>query len=226
MSTMSILRNAARSRRSILAGRQNQGLSLLLRDSPRSLSTEAEQPSQDSSLDTFLRPPSTGLVYGKLFGITNHTTKSDIVSLLEGCELSLDDVKVNYNRGYEATEMMIQFPSRSAFDAAIRAIDRKGRLYRLNRADRSLWDLISPYDGKAVLLQGIPPNAVPDDIERFLSGCMYYSSTIQMFSKRAFPDPIRMAVVHFPSKTQAMHAFITKNRSFCLNSQILMRVLH
>lgn len=41
-----------------------------------------------------------GLVYGKLTGMTKHTLKSDIVNLLEGCKLTEDDVKVNYTRNY------------------------------------------------------------------------------------------------------------------------------
>ncbi|CAL5420049.1 unnamed protein product [Camellia sinensis] len=209
---MNLLRNALKSHRPIRVDQRNLRFSLFLRDSPRPFSTEPQQPSQDTSKDPFLRTPSTGLVYGKLFGITKHTTKSDIISLLEGCNVNLDDMKADYNRTYMPTGMMIQFPSRYAYDAAIRAINRKGRLYKLERADRSQWDFITPYDGKSVLLQGIPRNAALDDVERFLS-------------VPAFPDPIRMALVHFPSQTQAMHAFITKNRSFCLNNQISVRVL-
>ncbi|CAL5351215.1 unnamed protein product [Camellia sinensis] len=146
---MNLLRNALKSHRPIRVDQRNLRFSLFLRDSPRPFSTEPQQPSQDTSKDPFLRTPSTGLVYGKLFGITKHTTKSDIISLLEG---------------------MIQFPSRYAYDAAIRAINRKGRLYKLERADRSQWDFITPYGGKSVLLQGIPRNARLDDVERFLSG--------------------------------------------------------
>ncbi|KAI8556492.1 hypothetical protein RHMOL_Rhmol05G0257100 [Rhododendron molle] len=232
MSTMSLLRAAAKSHRLIRTSSQNQGLPLLLRDSPMRFSTEAadHQPSSrdNSSVDPFLRPPTKGFVYGKLVGTTKHTTKSDILNFLEDCGLSLDDLRVDYShypRVYMPTGMMIQFPSQNAYDAAIKANNRKGRLYRLDRADRSQWDDITPYDGKAVLLQGIPRNAVPDDVERFLSGCVYDASTMEIFV-RPSPYLIRMATVHFPSKTQAMHAFITKNRGFCLNSQILVRVLH
>lgn len=39
------------------------------------------------------------------------------------------------------------------------------------------------------------------------------------------PEPIRMVLVKFRTKTDAMNAFITKNRSFCLNNQVSMRVL-
>ncbi|KAA8516493.1 hypothetical protein F0562_017001 [Nyssa sinensis] len=174
---MSLLRNAFKSTSLIRVSHPNQGFSLLLRDSPRRFSTEAEQPTQDPPTDPFLQTPTTGLVYGRLFGITTHTTKSDILNLLEGCNLGLDDIKVDYNRSYAPTGMMIQFPSRNAYDAANRAIGRKGRLFRLERAgggfDRTSWDLIAPYNGKAVLLQGIPRNALVDDVERFLSGCQY-----------------------------------------------------
>ncbi|KAI8018840.1 EID1-like F-box protein 2 [Camellia lanceoleosa] len=50
------------------------------------------------------------------------------------------------NRKYPLRRM-IQFPS--AYDAAIRAINRKARLYKLERADRSQWDFITPYGGKS-----------------------------------------------------------------------------
>lgn len=109
-----------------------------------------------------------------------------------------------------------------------------------------------------VLLQGIPRSAIPDDIERFLSGCQYDASSMQIFLKsllyiafgfysflssfsfslkrilcvtfllccrQAFPDPVKMALVRFPTPSLAMNAYITKNKGFCLNSQILVRVL-
>ncbi|KAG5550065.1 hypothetical protein RHGRI_015131 [Rhododendron griersonianum] len=215
MSTMSLLRAAAKSHRLIRTSYQNQGLSLLLRDSPMRFSTEAadHQPSSrdNSSVDSFLRPPTKGFVYGKLVGTTKHTTKSDILNFLEDCGLSLDDLRVDYShypRVYMPTGMMIQFPSQDAFDAAIKANNRKGRLYRLDRTDRSQWDGITPYDGKANLSKP------------------YFAVAPEFRLKWPSPYLIRMATVHFPSKTQAMHAFITKNRGFCLNSQILVRVLH
>ena len=40
------------------------------------------------------------LVYGRLVGITKHTLRTDILNLLEGCNLTLPDVKVDYNRDY------------------------------------------------------------------------------------------------------------------------------
>ncbi|KAL7198896.1 hypothetical protein ACSBR2_021231 [Camellia fascicularis] len=45
---------------------------------------------------------------------------------------------------------MIQFPSRYAYDAAIRAINQKACLYKLERVDWSQWDFITPYGGKSV----------------------------------------------------------------------------
>lgn len=32
-----------------------------------------------------------------------------------------------------------------------------------------------------IMLQGIPRNALPDDIERFLTGCQYAASSMQIF---------------------------------------------
>ncbi|XP_030542516.1 uncharacterized protein LOC115749719 [Rhodamnia argentea] len=225
---MSQLRNAIRStfalRSSVATAR---GLPPLLRDVPRPFSTEPEQPAQpeDSSADPFLRPPNTGLVYAKLFGVSRHTLKTDIVNLLEGCNLTQDDVRFHYNRMFVPTGMMVQFPSRFEFDQAFKVIGKKGRLYRLERADRSQWDLLMNYGGKALLLQGIPFSATPNDVERFLSGCQYEASSIQMMVRPAFPDPIKMATVSFPSQIEATNAFITKNRGFCQNSQVLLRVL-
>ncbi|KAG7960580.1 hypothetical protein I3843_10G131100 [Carya illinoinensis] len=225
MSKLRLFATALGSRLTVRTVRENHGNPLLLREFPRWFSTEAEQPPQDSAVDPFLQTPGTGLVYGRLIGVTRHTLKTDIVNLLEGCKLTLDDVKVDYNRSFSPVGMMVQFPSRNAFDQAIRVIGKKGRLYKLERADRSQWDLLIPYNGKAVLLQGIPRNALPEDVERFLTGCEYDASSIDIFLRAGFRDPIRMATVKFPSQTEAMNAFIKKNRSFCLNNQILLRVL-
>ena len=46
-----------------------------------------------------------GLVYGKLFGITRHTLKTDIINMLEGCNLTMDDVKVDYNWSFTPNGM-------------------------------------------------------------------------------------------------------------------------
>ncbi|PIN08040.1 hypothetical protein CDL12_19385 [Handroanthus impetiginosus] len=152
--------------------------------------------------------------------------KSDIINLLEGCSLNLGNLKVEYDRSYQPMSMMVEFPSRSAYDAAQRAITRKGRLFNMTRTDKSQWDITAPYDGKAILLHGIPRNALADDVERFLAGCQYDPSSIQMFARPTNQGLIRMALVRFPSQALAMHAFITKNRGFCLNNQINVQVLH
>ncbi|CAI9762050.1 unnamed protein product [Fraxinus pennsylvanica] len=223
MSLMS--RASMKSIRLIQMAHQNQGLEATVRSSSRFFSTEADEASEGQRQDPFLQTPSSGLVYGRLSGITKHTAKSDIVNLLEGCNLGLDDVKVEYSRNYMPTSIMVQFPSRNAYNAALRAISRNGRLIRLERADRTQWDITAPFDGKAILLQGIPRNALPDDIERFLTGCQYDASSMQIFLRQTNQGPIRMAVVHFPSPALATYAQITKNRGFCLNSQISAQVL-
>ncbi|KAF2311968.1 hypothetical protein GH714_027634 [Hevea brasiliensis] len=166
------------------------------------------------------------MVYGKLFGITRQTLRTDVINLLEGCNLTLDDIKVNYNRDFLPVGMMIQFPSRLAFDNAFKVIAKKGRLYRLENADRSQWDFLMPHDGKTLLLEGIPRNAQLEDVERFLSGCEYDPSSIQLTVRQGLPDPIRIARLRCSTRTEAMNAFITKNRGFCLNNQITVRVLH
>ncbi|KAF8396699.1 hypothetical protein HHK36_018326 [Tetracentron sinense] len=221
---MNLLGKVIRSNGILGNSKPNPSLSLLLRETQRHFSTETEQ-QQSPSLEPFLQPPSKGLIYGKLIGTAKTTMKTDIVTLLEGSNLTPQDIKVEYNRSFNPTGMIVQFPSRSAFDTAIRAIARKGQLYKLEKVDRSQWDILTSYDGKVVLLQGIPRNALPEDVERFLSGCDFNASSIQMFLRSAFPDPIRMALAHFSSQTQAMNAVLVKNRNFCLNNQISMRVL-
>ncbi|XP_068317118.1 uncharacterized protein [Pyrus communis] len=107
------------------------------------------------------------LVYGKLLGISRYTLKIDVMNTLEGCNLSLEDVK---------------------------------------------WDNLTPHDAKTV------------SQERFLSGCEYDSSSLQIIF-RSFPEPSKFATVRFPSQTEAMNAFLAKNKGFCQNGQILIRVL-
>lgn len=230
---MSLFQNAMKASRLIRTVHPNQSLRPLLSGSARHFSTEAQPPNQQTSADPFLQSPLSGLVYGRLSGIAprnnimKYTLKSDVIRLLDESNLSPDDLKFNYDRRYEVTGVMIQFPSRNAYDAAVRAINRQGRLYKLEKVDCSVWDNTRPYDGKFVLLQGLPQDAQVVDIERFLSGCQHDSSSLQLiFRQDAFPNPIRMATVRFPSATLAMDAFITKNRSFCRNNQILMQVLH
>ncbi|GAB4833706.1 hypothetical protein Ancab_031953 [Ancistrocladus abbreviatus] len=205
---------------------QQQGLSLLLRDYPRCFSTEAETPqlSSDSSpVDPFLKPPSSGLVYGRLLGAYKYMLKTDIISLLEDCHLTLDDIKFVYNRIFNPVAMIVQFPSPSDYDTAVRMISRKGRLFRLEKTDRSEWDLTKPYNGKYIFMQGLPRNAPFDDVERFLSGCDFDASSIEMFTRQTILD--KMAIVRFSSQVEAMNAAIRKNRGFCQNNQILVRVL-
>ncbi|KAK9127194.1 hypothetical protein Syun_016001 [Stephania yunnanensis] len=150
--------------------------------------------------------------------------KTDIIHMLEGCDLSLQDVRVEYNRYYDPVAMIVQFPSRPSFDFAVKAVVRQGRVYRLEKTDKSYWNIPS-YDGKTVLLQGLPRNALPEDVDRFLCGSECFTSTMQMFTRQGLSNPIKMALVQFPSQIEAMNSVISKNRSFCLNNQILMRVL-
>ncbi|KAL8504582.1 hypothetical protein ACS0TY_015953 [Phlomoides rotata] len=166
-----------------------------------------------------------GSVYGRL-SITKHTTKSDVINLLEGSQLSPEKLKVEYNLAYIPLSMMVEFPSLSSYNTALKTISRKNRLYTLQRAEKADWEMVSPYDGKALILIGIPRNALPEDVERFLSGCQFDSSLLDMFFRTRNQATIRMARVHFRSQALAMHTFITKNRGFVLNNQINVEVLH
>ncbi|KAI4364128.1 hypothetical protein MLD38_020259 [Melastoma candidum] len=189
--------------------------------------SESETPPDPSSpIDPFLHASSSGPVYAKLFGNARHTTKSDVVNLLDGCNLTVDDVRVNYNNNFAPVAMIVQFQSRYDFDQAFKAIVRKGRLYRIEKADQSHWDNVKSYDGKTLLLHGIPRMATREDIERLLSGCEFDSSSIQFSFRQAFPYAVRMATVNFPSQILAINAFFKTNRSFCQNNQISVRVLH
>ncbi|CAN4116870.1 unnamed protein product [Withania somnifera] len=225
---MGLYRAVIKSKRSIQIGLHNQRLTLPL---SRQLSTQMEsspQQNKNSSSDPFLQNPSTGLVYGRISGIGRHTRKSDIISML-GTKLSPDDIRFEYNANYAPLAVMIQFLSRNAYDAAFRAAVRRSNLFRMERVDRQQWDTLPHYDGKTILLQGIPRNAIADDVERFLAGCQYDASSIQMFPRqqRAFdrPPPGKVVLVEFPSQALATHAFITKNRGFCLNNQVAVRLL-
>ncbi|KAL3825951.1 hypothetical protein ACJIZ3_021980 [Penstemon smallii] len=219
-------RTAMKSCRFFKTATQNEMRPMTLASAPKLFSTEAAEPSPGTSGDLFLQTPSLGLVYGKIMNITKHTSKTDIINLLEGCNLKPENLKVEYNRIYSPLSMMVEFPSRTAYDAALRAIGRKGRLFNLSRADKAQWDTLAPYDGKAILMQGIPRNALIDDVERFLSGCQYDSSSVQMFARPTNEGLIRMALVRFPSQDLAIHAYITKNTGFCLNNQISLQLLH
>ncbi|KAG8473012.1 hypothetical protein CXB51_034927 [Gossypium anomalum] len=229
---MNILRNAIKLHVSVRTVKPTHVLPSFLREPPKRFSTEPDQQQQqplpDASVNQFLDSASKGFVYGKLFGITKYTMKSDIISLLEGCNLTPDDIKVSYSRSLFPVAMMLRFPSPSAFSNAARTIRRFDRLYRLDRVDTSDWDIVMPYNGKTVVLQGLPRSAALEDVERFLSGCQYDSSSIQMvtFTRPGFTNLFRLTTVQFPSHIQAMNACISKNRKICLNNQISVRVLY
>ncbi|XP_037494168.1 uncharacterized protein LOC119370336 [Jatropha curcas] len=121
---MSLVRNSIRSNFNVSAFKPNHAISFCLRHSSKHLSTEAEQPPlpQDSSEHPFLRTTGAGTVYAKLFGITKNTLKTDIINMLDGSNLTPDDIKVSYNRDFMPVGMMLQFPSYSAFDNAYKAM--------------------------------------------------------------------------------------------------------
>ncbi|PPS09209.1 hypothetical protein GOBAR_AA11434 [Gossypium barbadense] len=239
---MNILRNAIKLHVSVRTVKPTHVLPSFRREPPKRFSTEPDQQQQqplpDASINQFLDSASKGFVYGKLFGITKYTMKSDIISLLEGCNLTPDDIKVSYSRSlfpvavdtsdwdivmpYNGKTLMsefclfairmLRFPSPSAFSNAARTIRRFDRLYRLDR----------------VVLQGLPRSAALEDVERFLSGCEYDSSSIQTvtFTRPGFTNLVRLTTVQFPSHIEAMNACISKNRKICLNNQISVRVLY
>lgn len=201
--------------------------------SARLFSTDASGVEAGSQDDSFPKASSEGLAYyGKFYSaisggsrLGKNMLKTDIIHYLDKCELSLDDVKIDYNRGYYPMAALLKFPSIQAFNAALRQISQ-GRLYRLERINRDEWDHKQSYDGKAVLLQGVPRNAQPDDIERFLCGTNFEPPPFENFIRPGDPEPIRMVLVKFRSKTDATNAFIAKNKGFCLNNAVTMRVIH
>ncbi|KMT06169.1 hypothetical protein BVRB_7g162420 [Beta vulgaris subsp. vulgaris] len=213
-------------------GRTPQNLPLFLRDSPRHFSTRNEHqplpqhPHSPTPIDSFLHPPSPGLVYGRLFGISANTLKTDIINLFEGSNLTLDDIKVEYNRIFHPMAMLVQFRSMADFSAAFRELTRRSRSFRMEKVvDHRQWDLVTPYNGRYVLFQGIPRNALPDDIDRLLSGCNYEASSLEIFVRPLQSGPIRMATVRFPSPIEAMNAVIRKNGAFCLNNRVLAQLI-
>ncbi|GAA0163564.1 hypothetical protein LIER_19397 [Lithospermum erythrorhizon] len=218
---MNLFRSSVKSSRWIESNHTNQRLRSLL---PKVFSTEAEAEKQTDAINSFVQKPSSGLCYGRIQNITKYTTRRDVCNLLARCNLNLDDLRVDYDRNFLPTSMLVRFPSRDAYEVGLRAT-RVVRVHKLNMVDRSAWDFVKPYEARYILLQGLPPNAFIDDVERFLSGCQYESSTFHFFSRAASPDLIRMATVSFPSQALAMHACITKDRGFCLNNQISVRVL-
>ncbi|XP_020274860.1 uncharacterized protein LOC109849438 [Asparagus officinalis] len=192
----------------------------------RSFSTEGGEPQQDSSssADPFLQPPQ-GFVFGRVNIQAKYMLKTDIIHYFEGCDLSPANVKVEYNRAYNPTGILLQFPSQSAFDLGVKQSIRKGRQYRLEKVDGTQWELMPSYDGKTVLLQGMPRTAIPEDIERVLSG-FEFDHNFQIFSRPiGMNEFIRCALIRFPTALDAVSAFLRKNNSFCQNSPITMRVL-
>ncbi|XVF08005.1 hypothetical protein REPUB_Repub06bG0187900 [Reevesia pubescens] len=212
---MNFLRNATKSHVSVRTIKPIHALPSFLRESPKRFCTETDQPQppqSDASVDQFLQSASRGSVYARLYGTTKFTMKSDIISLLEGCNLSPDDIKVSYSRSLFPVAMTLRFSSPAAFSNATRTIRRFDRLYRLER----------------VVLQGLPRSSMLEDVERFLSGCDYDSSSIRMvtFTKPGSTNIVRLTTVQFPSQIQAMNACISKNRNLCLNNHVSVRVLY
>eukprot|EP00262_Sarcandra_glabra_P005291 TRINITY_DN1670_c1_g3_i3.p1 TRINITY_DN1670_c1_g3~~TRINITY_DN1670_c1_g3_i3.p1 ORF type:complete len:234 (-),score=12.61 TRINITY_DN1670_c1_g3_i3:265-966(-) len=207
MSKLNLLGNVLKSNG--LLHKPNQGLRLLLRESPRSFSTGTEQ--KNPSPDPFLEPPTRSLP-----ALVPRLSRWDKFKLTV---TRLDQWSTITD------QRVLQFSSPTAFDLAQRQLNRKGRLYKLVKVDRGQWDPITSYDGKVALLQGIPRNALPEDVERFLCGCNFDASSLQIFVRQGLLDPMRMALVHFPTQIEAMNAVRMRNRSFCLNNPIMMRVL-
>ncbi|KAG6772499.1 hypothetical protein NC652_017459 [Populus alba x Populus x berolinensis] len=255
-----LLRKTIKSNSIVQSFKPNNALSLLLRQSTKHFTTETQPPpppqenNDPSSIDPFLQDSATSLTYARFHGVRKHTLKTDIINLFEGSNLTPDDIIVVHHRfNNNPYAAAIKFPSRRAYDNAQRSLTRAGRIYNLEKTPPTVWDaaLRNSYDGKTVLLEGLPPNALNEDIERFLSGCKFVPSSIRTFVKYPDPvmsagrknpttseertepttseekrDPIRMATVLFSTRTEAMNALIKKNRGFCLNNQISVRVLH
>ncbi|KAJ3699458.1 hypothetical protein LUZ61_003163 [Rhynchospora tenuis] len=229
MSKLSLLRSALTSRPSHQLRSAPAGS--LWASSQRFLSTEAGADGASSG-PSFFQSSADGLVYGRITGrvqnmLGKNMLKTDLIHQLEGCDLSFHDVKFDYNRVYFLTGALVQFPSRASYENGQKQLRLKGGLFNLAKIDRSEWDIKSSYDGKAVLMEGIPFNATQDDLERFLSGCNYDSSSFQSVTRteRSDSDPIRIVMVRFPTQLDAAHAYASKNRSFCLNAPINMRIL-
>ncbi|TVU47485.1 hypothetical protein EJB05_07088 [Eragrostis curvula] len=185
----------------------------------------------DSKDDSFLKASDEGLAFGRFYNVFaggsnlgKDMLKTDIIHCLDKCELSLEDVKIDYNRGYYPMGALLRFHSKAAYTTAVRQASQ-ARLYRLDEISREQWDMKKSFDGKALLLQGVPRNALPDDIERFLCGTNFEPTPFESFLRPGVPEPIRVVLVKCPTKTDAMNTFVTKNRTFCLNSPVSVRVL-
>ncbi|OMO72677.1 hypothetical protein CCACVL1_17663 [Corchorus capsularis] len=227
---MNLFRTAIKSHVSVRRIKPIHALPSFLRESPKCFCTGTDQPQQppqpDASVHQFLDSADKGFVYGSLQGFSKYSMKSDIINLLEGANLTPDDIKINYNRNFLPFTMMLRFSSPAAFSNAAKVVRRFNRLYKLEKADASDWDIIHPYNGKTVVLSGLPRHSTAEEVERFL-GCDCDFSSIEMVTlPRPGNAPSRIATVQFPSQVQAMNAFITKNRSIFLNFPITLRVLY
>ncbi|KAH9307526.1 hypothetical protein KI387_035437, partial [Taxus chinensis] len=187
----------------------------------RSFAVEATDPQTQGLAPRQARPP--GSIYAKLTGTGRHTLKMDIVHYFDGCGLTLEDIRVAYNRTYSPTGMILQFPSRPVYATALRTLAAKGRQYRLQEVDYFLWSSTPSFDGKVLLLSGIPRNALLDDVERLLSGCNIDSSSLRFFMRQELEESVRGALVNCPTAKDAMNIQRLKNRSFCLNNPISLR---
>ncbi|KAG9146316.1 hypothetical protein Leryth_007996 [Lithospermum erythrorhizon] len=163
---MNLFKSTVNISRKIQSRHHNQRLTSLL---PKQYSTEAEPHNQN---------PPPGVCYGRLLGITKYTTRSDVCNLLDGCNLNLDDIKVDYNRIFLPVSMLIRFPSRDAYEVGLKAT-RRERLHRLDMTNHSAWGTLNAYAGRSILLEEVPRSATADDVDRFLSGCQYDPSTFR-----------------------------------------------
>ncbi|TQD96366.1 hypothetical protein C1H46_018000 [Malus baccata] len=89
--------------------------------------------------DTF-----SSLAYGKLLGISRNMLKTDVVNMLAGYNLSLEDVRVDYNRAFRRMGMLtdrsgtillpmmekLSFPESSKF-ATVRCTSQTESIYAL-----------------------------------------------------------------------------------------------
>ncbi|PKI60978.1 hypothetical protein CRG98_018608 [Punica granatum] len=120
MEKLNQLRNLLRPTSTLLAGAGGEpcrGLATFLREPRRRFSTESEQ-REDATVDNFFETPDTGAAYRKLLGITKQTLKSDVINLLDECKLSLDDIRVNYDRSFAPIGMDELNVTRDEFDVS------------------------------------------------------------------------------------------------------------
>uniref|UniRef100_A0A0E0CYY4 cyanoalanine nitrilase n=1 Tax=Oryza meridionalis TaxID=40149 RepID=A0A0E0CYY4_9ORYZ len=130
---------------------------------PRLFSTEASgetaaagAAAQGSQDEPFFKPSDEGVAYGRFYSVIpggsrlpKSMLKTDIIHHLDKSELSLDDVKIDYNRGYYPVGALLRFSSVPLFNTAVRQT-REGRQYRLEMISHEEFDLKKSYDGKAL----------------------------------------------------------------------------